>query len=153
MRIAIGADHAGAALKNLLRDRLIDRGDIEVTDFGVPDAAVTTDYPHIGSDVARAVGRGDHDRGLLVCGTGIGMAITANKVPGIRATTAHDTYSVAKSVTSNNCQVLALGARVIGPELAWTLVQEWLSHTFDESSSSASRVALIDNLEATGSCS
>jgi ribose 5-phosphate isomerase B len=153
MRIAIGADHAGADLKNLLRDRLAQRDDVAVTDLGVPDAVTTTAYPHIGSDVAQAVARGEADRGLLVCGTGIGMAITANKVPGIRATVAHDAYSVGKSVTSNNCQVLALGARVIGPELAWTLVEEWLRHTFDDTSSSASRVALIDALEATGSCS
>ncbi len=153
MRIAIGADNAGADLKNLLRDRLAARDDVEVTDFGVPDAETTTAYPHIGSDVARAVARGEADRGLLVCGTGIGMAITANKVPGIRATTAHDAYSVERSVLSNNCQVLALGARVIGAELAWKLVQEWLTHEFDTTSASAEKVALIDTLEATGSCS
>lgn len=153
MRIALGADHAGADLKNLLRDRLAGYGNVELTDFGVPDAAVTTDYPHIGSSVAQSVAAGEADRGLLVCGTGIGMAITANKVPGIRATVAHDSYSVEKSVLSNNCQVLALGARVIGPELAWKLVQEWLSHEFDTTSPSAGRVALIDSLEATGQCS
>lgn len=153
MRIAIGSDFAGADLKNLLRDRLAGRDDVDITDFGVPDAVTTTAYPHIGSDVAQAIANGDADRGLLVCGTGIGMAITANKVPGIRATVAHDAYSVERSVMSNNCQVLALGARVIGPELAWALVQEWLSHTFDETSASAEKVALIDSLEATGSCS
>jgi ribose 5-phosphate isomerase B len=81
------------------------------------------------------------------------MAITANKVPGIRATVAHDSYSVERSVRSNNCQVLTLGARVIGPELAWRLVQEWLTHTFDVASASAEKVALIDAFEATGSCS
>ena len=93
------------------------------------------------------------DRGLLICGTGIGMAITANKVPGIRATVAHDSYSVERSVLSNNCQVLTLGARVIGPELAARLVDEWLTYTFDDASPSAARVALIDRYEATGSCS
>jgi ribose 5-phosphate isomerase B len=153
MRIAIGSDNAGADLKNLLRDRLADRDDVAVSDFGVADAQSSTAYPHIGADVAQAVAAGDADRGLLVCGTGIGMAITANKVPGIRATVAHDSYSVERSVLSNNCQVLTLGARVIGPELAWRLVQEWLTYTFDEGSASAEKVALIDAFEATGSCS
>ncbi len=153
MNIAIGADHAGADLKNLIRDRLAHRDDIRVTDFGVPDAATTTDYPHIGLDVAQAVARGDADRGLLVCGTGIGMAIAANKVAGIRATVAHDSYSVERSVLSNNCQILTLGARVIGPELASRLVDEWLTYEFDPTSSSAGRVALIDAYETTGTCS
>lgn len=153
MRVAIGADNAGADLKNLIRDRLAGRGDVEFQDFGVPDAQTDTAYPHIGADVAKAVADGDFDRGLLICGTGIGMAITANKVPGIRATVAHDSYSVERSVLSNNCQVLTLGARVIGPELAWRLVQEWLTYTFDTSSASAEKVGLIDAFEATGSCS
>lgn len=153
MRIALGADNAGADLKNLIRDRLAGLDSVQVTDFGVPDVATSTAYPHIGSDVAQAVAAGNADRGLLVCGTGIGMAITANKVPGIRATVAHDSFSVERSVLSNNCQVLALGARVIGPELAWKLVEEWLGHEFDTTSSSADKVALIDTLEATGSCS
>ncbi len=153
MRIAIGADNAGADLKNLIRDRLAGRDDVTVTDFGVPDAETTTAYPRIGADVAKAVAAGEADRGLLICGTGIGMAITANKVEGIRATVAHDSYSVERSVLSNNCQVLTLGARVIGPELAWRLVQEWLTYIFDESSASAEKVALISTFEATGSCS
>ena len=153
MRIAIGADFAGADLKNLLKERLSGRADLQITDFGVPDTQDTTSYPHIGLDVAKAVAAGEADRGLLVCGTGIGMAITANKVPGIRATVAHDSFSVERSVLSNNCQVLTLGARVIGPELASRLVSEWLTYEFDESSASAEKVALIDQYESTGSCS
>lgn len=153
MRIALGADNAGADLKNLIRDRLAGVVDVDVRDFGVPDAQTDTAYPHIGVDVARAVASGEADRGLLICGTGIGMAITANKVPGIRATVAHDSYSVERSVLSNNCQVLTLGARVIGPELAWRLVSEWLTYTFDTSSASAEKLGLIDAFEATGSCS
>src|SRR3977135_2407531 len=77
------------------------------------------------SRVPRAVAQGDHDRAILVCGTGIGMAITANKVPGVYASVAHDAYSAAKARTSNNTQVLALGARVVAPELATTLVEIW----------------------------
>ncbi len=149
MRIAIGADAAGAELKNLIRKRLAGRTDLDLTDHGVPDAADATAYPHIGLDVARAVAAGKADRGLLICGTGIGMAISANKVPGIRATVAHDSYSVERSVLSNNCQVLTLGARVIGPELALRLVEEWLTYRFDETSASADKVAVIDAWEAT----
>jgi ribose 5-phosphate isomerase B len=152
VRIALGADNAGADLKNLLKARLEGRENLELTDFGVPDAATTTAYPHIGLDVAQAVAAGEADRGLLICGTGIGMAITANKVPGIRATVAHDSYSVERSVLSNNCQVLTLGARVIGPELAARLVDEWLTYEFDSSSASAAKVALIDQIDASGSC-
>ncbi len=149
MRIAIGADNAGADLKNLIKSRLATHPDLEIIDFGVPDAATATAYPHIGLDVARAVAADRADRGLLICGTGIGMAITANKVPGIRATVAHDSFSVERSVLSNNCQILTLGARVIGQELASRLVDEWLTYTFDDTSASAEKVALIDAYEAT----
>ncbi|HWK79670.1 MAG TPA: RpiB/LacA/LacB family sugar-phosphate isomerase, partial [Thermomicrobiales bacterium] len=111
------------------------------------DASDATAYPEIGVTVAQAVAGGDAWRGLLICGTGIGMAISANKVPGIRATVAHDSYSVERSIRSNNCQVLALGARVIGPELALRLVREWLSYEFDDASPSAAKVALLTELE------
>jgi ribose 5-phosphate isomerase B len=114
---------------------------------GVRDAQDRTAYPDIGAQVARAVAEGSAQRGLLVCGTGIGMAISANKVPGIRATVAHDSYSVERSVLSNDCQVLALGARVIGPELAIRLVREWLGYRFDEASPSAAKVARITAIE------
>ena len=146
--IAIGADSAGADLKNALKAQLqADPRVREVIDFGVPDAQDATAYPHVGLDVAQAVARGDARRGLLVCGTGIGMAITANKVPGIRATVAHDSYSVERSVLSNDCQVLTLGARVVGPELAKRLVNEWLGYEFDPSSASADKVAVITDFE------
>lgn len=146
MRIAVGADNAGADLKNAIREMLEQEG-ITVRDFGVPDASDSTAYPHVGLDVAKAVARGEAERAILVCGTGIGMAITANKVPGIRATVAHDSYSVERSVLSNNCQVLALGARVIGPELAKKLVREWISLEFDPASASAEKVAIITSHE------
>ena len=146
--IALGADNAGADLKNALKVLLkADPRVREVIDFGVPDAHDTKAYPHVGLDVAQAVSRGDARRGLLVCGTGIGMAITANKVPGIRATVAHDSYSVERSVLSNDCQVLTLGARVVGPELAKRLVNEWLGYAFDPTSASAEKVAVITEFE------
>ncbi|MFM9105201.1 MAG: ribose-5-phosphate isomerase [Chloroflexota bacterium] len=159
--LAIGADNAGADLKNAIKQVLANDPRVEVRDFGVPDARDTKAYPHVGLDVAEAVARGDARRGLLVCGTGIGMAIAANKVPGIRATVAHDAYSVERSVLSNNCQVLTLGARVVGPELAKKLVNEWIGLEFDEGSASAGKVAIISDYEGrtgrpaeqAGSCS
>jgi ribose 5-phosphate isomerase B len=123
---------------------------VEIVDYGVASADDDTAYPHIGLRVAEAIAGGDARRGLLICGTGIGMAISANKVPGVRATVAHDSYSVERSVLSNNCQVLTLGARVIGPELAQRLVREWLTYEFDEQSASAQKVAVISEHEAAG---
>lgn len=146
-RLAIGADNAGAELKNVIKRQLEDDPRVEVQDFGVPDASDETAYPHVGLDVAGAVARGEARRGLLICGTGIGMAITANKVPGIRATVAHDSYSVERSIRSNDCQILTLGARVVGPELARRLVSEWLGYEFDPASASAEKVAVIDDYE------
>ena len=149
--IAIGADNAGVDMKNVLRKQLEADPRVEVVDFGVPDASDDRAYPLVGLDVAEAVARGDARRGLLVCGTGIGMAISANKVPGIRATVAHDSYSVERSVLSNDCQVLTLGARVVGLELAKRLVDEWLSYEFDPESASAAKVAVISEYEERGS--
>lgn len=145
--VAIGADSAGADLKNALKQQLEADPRVDVIDFGVPNASDDTAYPHVGLDVAQAVARGEARRGLLVCGTGIGMAITANKVPGIRATVAHDSFSVERSVLSNDCQVLTLGARVVGPDLAKRLVAEWLGYEFDPESASAAKVAVISDYE------
>lgn len=149
LRIAVGADEAGLALKDLLAEVL--RSDPRVAaveDLGVHDPADHTPYPNVGLAGAQAIAEGRADRALLVCGTGIGMAIAANKVPGVRATVAHDAYSVQRSVLSNNCQVLALGARVVGPELARHLVLEWLDLHFDDRSASAEKVAVISRYEA-----
>jgi ribose 5-phosphate isomerase B len=145
--LALGADNAGAELKNLIKNQLEAESLFELVDFGVPDAADSTAYPYVGLEVAQAIARGDAQRGILICGTGIGMAITANKVPGIRATVAHDSYSVERSVLSNNCQILTLGARVIGAELASRLVREWLALEFDPASASAEKIALISSYE------
>ncbi len=149
--VAIGADNAGVEMKNALKKQLDADPRVDVVDFGVPDASDDRAYPHVGLDVAQAVARGEARRGLLVCGTGIGMAISANKVPGIRATVAHDSYSVERSVLSNDCQVLTLGARVVGLELAKRLVDEWLRYEFDQGSPSAAKVAAITEFEERGS--
>ena len=149
--VALGADNAGADMKNALKKHLEADPRVDVIDLGVPDASDDRAYPHVGIDVAQAVARGEARRGLLVCGTGIGMAISANKVPGVRATVAHDSYSVERSVLSNDCQVLTLGARVIGLELAKRLVDEWLDYEFDPTSPSAAKVAVIAEFEERGS--
>lgn len=145
--LAVGADNAGVDLKNAIAKMLANDPRVEIRDFGVPDSSDAKAYPHVGLDVAEAVARGEAKRGLLVCGTGIGMAIAANKVPGVRATVAHDSYSVERSVLSNDCQVLTLGARVVGPELAKKLVNEWLDLEFDQGSPSAEKVAIISEYE------
>jgi ribose 5-phosphate isomerase B len=126
--IAVGSDDAGFLLKQEVKKYLEAEGH-SVTDYGC-DSPDPVDYPDVALLVANAVARGDHDRAILVCGTGIGMAITANKVPGVYATVAHDPYSAAKARTSNNTQVLTLGARVVAPELATTLVGIWLQAEF-----------------------
>jgi ribose 5-phosphate isomerase B len=148
-KIAVGGDDAGLALKNTLADVLRDDERVElVEDFGVADSADQRTYPDVGLAVAEGVAEGSYDRALLVCGTGIGMAISANKVSGVRATVAHDAYSVQRSVLSNDCQVLALGSRVVGPELAKLLVDEWLGLRFDPSSNSAKKVEVISDYES-----
>lgn len=146
--IAIGADDAGYAYKQILGEHLRAHPRVDhIIDVGVT-AVDTTPYPRVAGDAARLVASGEVDRALLVCGTGLGVAIAANKIRGVRAVTAHDSYSVERSVLSNNAQVLTMGARVIGIELAKKLVDEWLIHTFDPGSASAAKVALIGEIEA-----
>ncbi|MEE6282822.1 ribose-5-phosphate isomerase [Georgenia sunbinii] len=147
LRIALGSDDAGLQYKEALRDVLeADDRVTAVLDVGVA-AGEHTPYPDIAVAAARKVAAGDVDRALLVCGTGLGVAIAANKVAGVRAVTAHDSYSVERSVLSNNAQVLCLGQRVIGLELARKLVQEWLRHHFDPASPSAAKIARLDSYE------
>lgn len=131
MKLAIGCDEAGLELKNTLLDFLrIKYGqEITTTDFGV-HSLDPVDYPDIAVLVAEAVANGEVDRGILICGTGIGMCITANKVPGVRAALAHDVYSAERARMSNNAQVLTLGARVIGSELAKKVVDAWIPAEF-----------------------
>ena len=146
-RIVVGSDSAGYEYKESLKQDFQDDPRVaDVIDVGV-GAGGDTDYPHVAVEAARRVAAGEADRALLVCGTGLGVAIAANKVPGIRAVTAHDAYSVERSVLSNNAQVLTFGQRVIGLELARKLAKEWLDHEFDEGSKSAQKVAEITAYE------
>lgn len=131
MRLAIGCDEAGLDLKTILVDYLRSQTAQEITlvDYGV-NSSDPVDYPDIAVAVAEAVAGDQVDRGILICGTGIGMCITANKVPGVRAALAHDVYSAERARMSNNAQVLTLGARVIGSELAKKIVETWLPAEF-----------------------
>eukprot|EP00249_Psilotum_nudum_P036334 c6822_g1_i1 orf=94-522(+) len=132
LRIVVGSDNAGHEYKTALKETLSKlKGVSKVFDVGVVDADDTTNYPHLAVDACKKIKSGEADRALLVCGTGLGVAISANKVAGIRAVTAHDPYSVERSVLSNNAQVLCFGQRVIGLELAKKLVQEWVELRFD----------------------
>lgn len=106
-----------------------------------------TAYPHRAAAAARLVADGTVDRALLICGTGLGVAIAANKVKGVRAVTAHDSFSVERAVLSNNAQVLCMGERVVGVELARRLAKEWLGYVFDDKSASAKKVDAIGDLE------
>ena len=148
MIVGLGADDAGLELKNQLARDLAGLPGITVRDFGVVSAEAAEPYPEVGLRVAEAVARHEVDRAILVCGTGIGMAITACKVPGVRAAVAYDAYSVERSVLSNNCQVLALGARVVGTPLATAIVRQWLSLSFDEGSPSAAKLAVLAKYES-----
>lgn len=147
LRIVIGGDDAGFDYKEVLRrDLEADERVESVIDVGV-SATENTPYPHVAVDAARKVASGEADRALLICGTGLGVAISANKVPGIRAVTAHDSYSVERSVLSNNAQVLCMGQRVVGIELARRLASEWLGYIFDPDSASAAKVDAISGYE------
>jgi ribose 5-phosphate isomerase B len=152
LRIVIGSDDAGFDYKEILKGDLeANPGVVSLVDVGV-DADGHTAYPRVAIAAAELVASGEADRALLFCGTGLGVAIAANKVPGIRAVTAHDSYSVERGVLSNDAQVLTMGQRVIGVELARRLVREWLTYRFDPTSASAEKVAVIGEYESTGSC-
>ncbi len=129
MKLAIGCDEAAFALKEILKKHLEEKG-VQVDDFGTYTAEETVLYPDIAVKVARSIADGKEERGILLCGTGLGMAIAANKVPGIRACTCHDSYSAERSRKSNNAQIITMGARVIGPELAKNLIDIWLQCEF-----------------------
>ncbi|MET0590190.1 MAG: ribose-5-phosphate isomerase [Naasia sp.] len=147
LRIVIGADEAGYDYKEILKKDLEANPLVEsVTDVGV-DADGHTPYPSVAITAAEQIAAGDADRAILVCGTGLGMAISANKVPGIRAVTAHDSFSVERSVLSNDAQILAFGQRVVGIELARRLQGEWLTYEFDSSSASAEKVQVLTDYE------
>ena len=146
MRIAIGADHAGFELKRDLAGYLAKAGH-EMTDLGTHTSA-PVDYPDIAEGVAQAVRNGQADRGILVCGSGAGAAIAACKFPGVRASVCHDAYTARQAVEHDDLNVLCLGSRVIGAELAKTLVDVFVTAAFSGEERHIKRLAKIDAIES-----
>ena len=144
MKIAIGCDEAAFAFKEIIKEFLIEKGH-EVEDFGTYDEQPVL-YPDIAFAAAQSVAGSKNERAVLVCGTGIGMCIVANKVPGVRAAVCHDPFSAERSRKSNDVQVMCMGARVIAPELGKKLVDTWLACEF-EGGGSAEKVDKINYYE------
>jgi len=140
--IAIGADDAAIELKNLIK-RHLEEKQYEVVDYSNDARNDRPMYPDVAFALATAIQQGKYERGILLCGTGIGVAIVANKVPGVRAAQCHDTFSAERARKSNNAQVMTMGARVVGPELAKTIVNAWLASEFEAGGSSAK----VDKIE------
>jgi ribose 5-phosphate isomerase B len=130
MKLSIGCDEAAFTLKEIIKQYLEEKG-IDIEDFGTYGADEKILYPDVAVKVAQSISEGECERGILLCGTGIGMAMSANKVPGIRAAVCHDIYSTERSRKSNNAQIMCMGARVIAPELAKLLVDTWLNCEFE----------------------
>ena len=148
MKLAIAGDSAGEPLAHALYDYLKDREGFEVSELSRSESGALEYYANIAERVARGVVVGRYDRGILACGTGIGVCMSANKVPGIRAAQTHDTYSAGRAALSNNAQIITMGARVIGVELAKAIADEWLKHEFDEGGRSAANVQAVNELDA-----
>ncbi|MDR3494507.1 MAG: RpiB/LacA/LacB family sugar-phosphate isomerase [Ancalomicrobiaceae bacterium] len=146
MKIAVAGDSAGEGLAHVLAEYLAARFD--VSEVSHPESGRDPFYANIADRVASAVMQGTYDRAILVCGTGIGMSIGANKVRGIRAALTHDTYSAQRAALSNNAPIITMGARVIGPELAKAIADAFLACTFDPHGPSAGNVQAIDEVDA-----
>ncbi|WP_116134690.1 RpiB/LacA/LacB family sugar-phosphate isomerase [Tropicimonas sp. IMCC34043] len=148
MKIAVAGDSAGEGLAKILADHLAKSYD--VTEMSRTDEGPDAFYANLADRVASAVIAGEYDRAILVCGTGIGVAMSANKVPGIRAAQCHDTYSAERAALSNNAQIITMGARVIGTELAKVIADTFLANTldYDPKGRSAGNVEAIGAVDA-----
>ena len=146
MKLAIAGDSAGEGLAKVLAEHLKDRFDVhEVSRI---NDGLDPFYANLSDRVASGVIDGTYDKAILICGTGIGVCISANKVPGIRAALTHDTYSAERAALSNNAQIITMGARVIGSELAKSIADAFLAQTFDANGRSAGNVKAIDEVDA-----
>jgi D-erythrulose 4-phosphate isomerase len=143
MKIAIGADSAGKPLLDVIEAHLATKKDLAVSNLSQSGF-----YADLSAKLAQTIVSGENERGILICGTGIGVSIAANKVPGIRAALTHDTYSAERAAKSNNAQIITMGARVIGPELAKSIVDAFLASEFDPDGPSAGNVDAINRLDA-----
>ncbi|MFP6561140.1 RpiB/LacA/LacB family sugar-phosphate isomerase [Paraburkholderia sp. B3] len=146
MKLAIAGDSAGAGLAHVLAEYLKDRFD--VSEVSENDQGNQEFYADLSDRVASDVVRGAYDRAILICGTGIGVCISANKVRGIRAALCHDTYSAERAALSNNAQIITMGSRVIGPEVAKAIADAFLAQTFDENGRSAGNVTAINAVDS-----
>ena len=147
MKLAVGCDDVGDILLDAIQAELATIDDVEVVDMSAPVDDAVEYYPDVAERVASTIANGGADRGILICGTGLGMAMTACKVPGIRAATCHDVYSAERAVKSNNAQILAMGARVIGVESAKTIVHAWLKSDYVEGTRSEPKVKRMIEIE------
>jgi D-erythrulose 4-phosphate isomerase len=142
MKIALGGDSAGKPLIDVIEAHLKTKGEHQVANLSQSGF-----YADLSAAVSHHVLDGTYDRAILCCGTGIGVCISANKIPGIRAALTHDTYSAERAAKSNNAQIITMGARVIGPELAKAIVDMWLASEFDPKGASAANVEAINKLD------
>ncbi|MEZ4660507.1 MAG: RpiB/LacA/LacB family sugar-phosphate isomerase [Caldilineaceae bacterium] len=148
MKLAIGCDDAGEPLLAVVREMLGGYPNVEFVDMSAAPAPEAENfYPDVAERVALAIASGEFERGILICGTGLGVAMTACKIPGIRAATCHDVYSAERAVLSNNAQILTMGARVIGPELAKTIVNAWLNVEYEDNARSGPKVKRMIEIE------
>ncbi|MBO7674175.1 MAG: ribose 5-phosphate isomerase B [Atopobiaceae bacterium] len=147
MKLAIGNDHTAVELKNTIMSHLQDKG-IEVVNVGT-DSSESFDYPLSGYRVGKLVAAGDVDCGVLICGTGVGISLAANKVPGVRACVCSEPYTAALSKRHNDANIIAFGARVVGDEMAKLIVDSWLEASY-EGGRHQRRVDLITTIEQTG---
>lgn len=148
MKIAVAGDSAGEGLAKALAEYLGQNPDYDVTEASRTENGPDDYYANLADRVASAVKAGMYDRAILCCGTGIGVCLAANKVPGIRAAQTHDTYSAGKAATSNNAHIITMGARVVGTELAKDIADAFLSAVFDPHGKSANNVQAIDAVDA-----
>jgi len=146
MRIAIGADHAGFTMKQDLAAQLRELGH-DVLDLGAHHPDPSDDYPDFAEAVGQAIVEGKAERGVLICGSGVGVSVAANKIPGIRAAVCHDAYSAHQGVEHDNMNVLVLGSRIIGSELARELVRVYIAAQFSGEERHCRRLAKVDAIE------
>ncbi|MEO9339271.1 RpiB/LacA/LacB family sugar-phosphate isomerase [Mesorhizobium sp. SB112] len=148
MKIAVAGDSAGEPLVKVILEHLSSKSGLEIADLSKPENNEANEfYAGVAERTSLAILDGRFDRGILVCGTGIGVCISANKVPGIRAALTHDTYSAERAQLSNNAQIITMGARVIGSEVAKSIVDAWLRSEFDANGRSAGNVDAMDALD------
>jgi ribose 5-phosphate isomerase B len=151
MKIVVGSDHFGYPLKEDLKDYLQELGH-EPVDLGCQNPDEPVDYPDIAMAVAEAIARGTYERGILICGTGIGMAIVANKIPGVRAACCHDPYSAERARKSNDAQIITMGSQVIGLALGRQILDHWLASEFagGRSTSKVEKIKRLDQIKKGG---